>query len=81
MKTYWKNFGPRLGFDYAINDKTVIRAASGLVYSQGGGTGGGRTSGGPGASNGAGQALGLAARVVFEGLDAFGGQLDAGGLE
>ena len=57
--TYWKNFGPRLGIDYALNDKTVIRVASGIVYSQGGGTGGGRTSGGPGASNGAGQALGF----------------------
>jgi len=59
LQTYWKNFGPRLGIDYALDSKTVIRAASGIVYSQGGGTGGGRTSGGPGASNGAGQALGF----------------------
>jgi hypothetical protein len=59
LTTYYKNFGPRLGLDYALDSKTVIRAASGIVYSQGGGTGGGRTSGGPGASNGAGQALGF----------------------
>ena len=59
LKTYFKNWGPRLGFTYALNSKTVIRAASGIVYSQGGGTGGGRVSGGPGGSNGAGQALGF----------------------
>jgi hypothetical protein len=48
-----------VGIDYALDSKTVIRAASGIVYSQGGGTGGGRTAGGPGGSNGAGQALGF----------------------
>ena len=59
LQTYWKNWGPRLGIDYALDSKTVIRIASGIVYSQGGGVGGGRVSGGPGASNGAGQALGF----------------------
>jgi hypothetical protein len=59
LQTYWKNWGPRVGFDYALDSKTVIRVASGIVYSQGGGTGGGRTAGGPGGSNGAGQALGF----------------------
>lgn len=28
------NFGPRVGFAYALNDKTVIRGAYGLFYSQ-----------------------------------------------
>ena len=59
LKTYWKNWGPRLGLDYSVDSRTVVRVAAGIVYSQGGGTGGGRTSGGPGASNGAGQALGF----------------------
>jgi len=59
LKTYWKNWGPRVGIDYALDSKTVIRTAAGIVYSQGGGTGGGRTAGGPGGSNGAGQALGF----------------------
>ena len=56
--TYYKNWGPRLGLDYSVNDKTVFRAAMAIVYSQGGGTGGGRVSGN-GGSNGAGQALGF----------------------
>jgi hypothetical protein len=59
LQTYWKNWGPRVGIAYAVDSKTVIRAAAGIVYSQGGGTGGGRTAGGPGGSNGAGQALGF----------------------
>jgi hypothetical protein len=67
IQTYWKNWGPRVGFTYELNDKTVIRAGSGVVYSQGGGTGGGRVSGGPGASNGAGQALGFNTNAVAPG--------------
>ena len=67
IKTYWKNWGPRAGITYSVNSKTVIRVASGVVYSQGGGTGGGRVSGGPGASNGAGQALGFNTNAVAPG--------------
>lgn len=57
-KTYYKNFGPRLGIVYSVNDKTVFRAAAAMVYSQGGGTGGGRVAGYQG-SNGAPQVLGF----------------------
>lgn len=39
-ETYWKNWGPRVGFAYSVNDKTVVRGAYALVYSHGGGTGG-----------------------------------------
>jgi hypothetical protein len=67
LQTYFKNFGPRVGFDYALDSKTVFRAASGIVYSQGGGVGGGRYPGGPGASNGAGQALGFNTNAVAPG--------------
>jgi hypothetical protein len=40
IKTYYKNWGPRLGFAYAVDDKTVIRASFGMYYALGGGTGG-----------------------------------------
>jgi len=40
IDTYYKNWGPRLGFAYAANDKTVIRASFGMYYALGGGTGG-----------------------------------------
>ena len=40
VQTYWKNFGPRLGLIYELNDKTGLRAGLGMVYTQGGGTGG-----------------------------------------
>ncbi len=33
---HFKNFGPRLGFAYAINDKTVIQAGYNLAYLNGG---------------------------------------------
>ncbi|MDP9049194.1 MAG: TonB-dependent receptor, partial [Acidobacteriota bacterium] len=56
VQTDWKNFGPRVGVIYAVDEKTVIRAGFALVYSFGGGTGGGRTNGGGGL--GAGQSLG-----------------------
>jgi len=57
VNTYWKNFGPRVGLAYSVNDKTVIRAGIAMVYSFGGGTGGGRTSNG--GSLGQGQSLGF----------------------
>ncbi|MBB5066594.1 TonB-dependent receptor [Granulicella mallensis] len=37
---YMKNWGPRLGFAYTLNEKTVVRGAFAVVYSHGGGTGG-----------------------------------------
>lgn len=40
LKTYMKNWGPRVGIAYAPTSKTTIRAAYSLVYSHGGGTGG-----------------------------------------
>ena len=40
VQTYYKNFGPRAGFAYQLNDKTVIRGGAGLYYTHGGGTGG-----------------------------------------
>jgi Carboxypeptidase regulatory-like domain/TonB dependent receptor-like, beta-barrel len=40
VQTYWKNWGPRIGLAYSINDKTVIRAGFAQVFSQGGGVGG-----------------------------------------
>jgi hypothetical protein len=40
VKTYWKNWGPRIGLAYGINNKTVVRAGFAVVYSQAGGVGG-----------------------------------------
>lgn len=38
---YYKgNFGPRLGFSYSVNSKTVIHGAWGIMFTHGGGTGG-----------------------------------------
>ena len=48
VNTYWKNWGPRVGFAYAVTPKTTVRAAYSLLYSHGGGTGGaGNTYNGP----------------------------------
>jgi hypothetical protein len=49
VQSYWKNFGPRIGLAYAINDKTVFRGGAALVFSQAGGVGGrGGNAGGTG---------------------------------
>jgi hypothetical protein len=48
---YYKNFGPRVGFAYAVDDKTVFRGGFGILYSHAGGTGGAG-----GAATGTGQA-------------------------
>lgn len=59
IHTYHKNFAPRVGFAYAMNDKTVIRGSFGISYSHGGGVGG-RS----GATNGTGQ-TGITAYTPF----------------
>jgi len=40
VQTYWKNWGPHVGFAYSINDKTVLRGGFATLYSHAGGTGG-----------------------------------------
>lgn len=40
VHTYWRNWGPRVGLAYSINNKTVMRAGFAVVFSQGGGVGG-----------------------------------------
>ena len=49
VHTYWKNFEPRIGFAYAVNDKTVFRGGYSLTFSHGGATGG---AGGAGTGTG-----------------------------
>ncbi len=58
VQTWWKNFGPRLGFAYAADDKTVFRGAFAISYSRAGGVGGRA-----GAGNGTGQ-LGFTVNAV-----------------
>ena len=40
MNTYWKNWGPRLGFAFQADPQMVFRGGVGILYSHGGGTGG-----------------------------------------
>jgi hypothetical protein len=40
VHTNWKNWGPRLGFAWELDPKTVIRSGFAIVYSQAGGVGG-----------------------------------------
>jgi hypothetical protein len=40
VMTYWKNFGPRIGFAYSMDNKTVIRGGLATVFSAAGGVGG-----------------------------------------
>jgi hypothetical protein len=44
VNNYYKNFGPRLGFAYQLDPKTVIRASYGVMFSHGGAVGGLNTS-------------------------------------
>lgn len=49
VKTYWKNWGPRLGLAWQIGQKNVIRAGYAQVFTQAGGVGGrGGAAGGTG---------------------------------
>lgn len=69
VKLWWKNVAPRIGFAYAINPKTVIRAAYGISYArdaaEGGHNSGSRTGpsqqGFAGTTSLAGTALGVPA--------------------
>jgi Carboxypeptidase regulatory-like domain len=49
VNTYWKDYGPRLGFAYSADEKTVFRGGWGILYSHAGGTGG---AGGAGTGTG-----------------------------
>jgi Carboxypeptidase regulatory-like domain len=40
VNTYWKNWGPRIGLAYSVDDKTVFRLGFGMVFSEAGGVGG-----------------------------------------
>jgi hypothetical protein len=40
IQTWYKNFGPRVGFAYAIDPKTVVRGSYGIAYTRAGGVGG-----------------------------------------
>ncbi len=40
VQTYWKNWGPRLGFEWAMDDKTVMRGGFAMAYTRSGGVGG-----------------------------------------
>ena len=40
VQTYWKNWGPRLGLEWAVDPKTVFRAGYAIAYSRAGGVGG-----------------------------------------
>ncbi len=51
VNSFYKDFGPRLGFAYSIDEKTVVRGGFGMLYSHAGGTGGAG-----GAATGTGQA-------------------------
>ncbi len=35
LNTYYKQFSPRIGLAYSLNDKTVVRAAYGIFYAEG----------------------------------------------
>jgi hypothetical protein len=45
VKTYMKNFGPRIGFAYSVDTKTVFRGSFAILYAHGGGTGGAAATG------------------------------------
>lgn len=40
VQTWWKNWGPRLGIEFAPDPKTVFRAGYAIAYSRAGGVGG-----------------------------------------
>jgi hypothetical protein len=40
INTYYRAFGPRIGFAFSLNDKTVLRGGYGMMYSRSGAVGG-----------------------------------------
>jgi hypothetical protein len=48
VNNWRKNFGPRVGFAYALDNKTVIRGAYSIMYTHAGGVGGGSANDGTG---------------------------------
>lgn len=48
VKTHYLTFGPRVGFAYSVNNKTVVRSAFAIVHFNGGILGGNGTQQGPG---------------------------------
>jgi hypothetical protein len=48
VNVWRKNFGPRIGFAYSLNNKTVIRGAYSIMYTHAGGVGGGSANDGTG---------------------------------
>lgn len=40
VQTYWKNFGPRLGFEWSMDSRTVMRGGFSMAYTRAGGVGG-----------------------------------------
>jgi Carboxypeptidase regulatory-like domain/TonB dependent receptor len=48
IKTDYKKFGPRIGFAFAFNDKTVFRGGYGIMYSRRGAVGGRNSRSGTG---------------------------------
>jgi len=48
VKTHYLTFGPRFGFAYSLNNKTVIRSSFAMVHFNGGMLGGNGTQQGPG---------------------------------
>jgi hypothetical protein len=44
VQKWYKNFGPRLGLAYQIDEKTVLRASYGIMFTHGGAVGGSATS-------------------------------------
>ena len=51
MNTYWKNFGPRVGFAYQSDPKTVWRGSMGVMFTHGNAVGGGGASSLGGSNN------------------------------
>ncbi|MGA8939508.1 MAG: carboxypeptidase-like regulatory domain-containing protein, partial [Acidobacteriaceae bacterium] len=44
LKTYYKDYGPRLGFAWKTTNRIVVRGSYGIYYGKGGGTSGGQTT-------------------------------------
>jgi len=61
VNVYKKNFGPRIGFAYQLDPKTVVRGSYGVMFTHGNGVGGGNASVTGGSTN----SLGFSASPNF----------------